>query len=109
MAKYLLCKKMHGGGCDYTIGCGMRFDWIEAESIEAAIEKAVWPDGRDEHCALVGEMALSDLFIIPAEHVKVLPVAEMTFAVEQDLRERARKAKESAERAEFERLQKKFA
>ncbi len=50
--RYLVVKKEHGGGCDYTIGCGMRYDWIEADSYPELIEKVTFPDGRDEQSAM---------------------------------------------------------
>ena len=45
--RFLVVKKQIGEGCDYSIGCGYRFDWIDADSLEDAIEMEVWPDGRD--------------------------------------------------------------
>lgn len=69
MTKYLVCKKQKGEGCDYTIGCGMRYDFIEADSVDDAIEKTIYPDGRRERSALDGDMALNEILIIPAEYV----------------------------------------
>ena len=106
--RFLICKKQSGEGCDYTIGCGMRFDWIEADSVDAAIEKTVWPDGHEEENALEGEMALTDILIIPAEHVITIPVSAMGASYRAAKRDKMQREREAAERAELERLQAKY-
>jgi len=63
--RYLVVKKQVGEGCDYTIGCGMAYEFIDAGSIEGLAEKILWPDGRDEGFALVGEQALCEVFYVP--------------------------------------------
>ena len=45
--KFLICLKQSGEGCDYTIGCGMNFEIIEASSLENAKEKVIYPEGLD--------------------------------------------------------------
>ena len=106
--KFLVCKKQKGEGCDYTIGCGMRFDFIEADSIQDAIEKTVFPDGRDENSQLEGENALEKILIIPAEYVTVVDVAGMTSEIKQQRENEAAEAKKSKELAELKRLQSKY-
>lgn len=114
--RFLVCQKQHGQGCDYTIGCGMRFDYVDAESVEAAIEKVVWPDGRGEEdededdmdCALIGDSALSDILVIPAEHVVTVNVEKMTAEVEAAKIERRAKERKRKELAELKRLQAKY-
>jgi len=34
--KFVAVLKQKGGGCDYTIGCGITYKIFEAENIEAA-------------------------------------------------------------------------
>ena len=82
--KYLVCKKQHGEGCDFTIGCGMRFDFIEAETIEDAIEHTIYPDGRSESCAFDGEQALSEILVIPASEVTTVDVSSLLQQFEND-------------------------
>ena len=106
--KYLICEKQEGEGCDYTIGCGMRFDFIEADSIQDAIEKTVYPDGRDEHCALEGENALEKILIIPTEYVTVVDVEKMAQEIKQRRKDEAAEAQKVKELAEFKRLQAKY-
>ena len=106
--KFLVCQKMHGDGCKYTIGCGMRFDYIEADSIEDVIERVTWPEGREEYCTLVGEDALSDILIVPAEHVVTVDVGALLAEFQSADRERQEKESEAAERAELARLQSKY-
>ena len=106
--KYLICEKQEGEGCDYTIGCGMRFDFIEADSIQDAIEKTVYPDGRDEYCALEGENALEKILIIPAEYVTVVDVEKMAQEIKQQRKDEAIETQKVKELAEFKRLQAKY-
>jgi hypothetical protein len=106
--EFLVCEKMTGEGCDYTIGCGMRFDFIEAESIAEAAEKTVWPDGRDEYCALEGEQALSNILIVPAEYVTVVDVHGLKQTVAADKGLEFARLQEEHDRAELARLQAKY-
>lgn len=106
--KFLVCKKQHGYGCDYTIGCGMHFDYYEAEDKDSLIESLIYPDGRDEYSSLEGDNMLSDLLIIDAEHVSVININEIKQNIErQRAKEQAINEIESDE-AEFERLRKKL-
>ncbi len=43
MPQYLVMRSQNAEGCDYSIGCGMRYDVMEAESIEALMEDIVFP------------------------------------------------------------------
>lgn len=107
--KYLVCKKQVGEGCDYTIGCGYRFDWMEVADIQAAIEKTVWPDGRgDESCAIEGENALVTILVIPAESVTIVDVAAIRMEVARLRKKEADEAQRTRELAELERLRRKY-
>lgn len=106
--KYLVCQKQWGEGCDYTIGCGMRFDFIEAQSVQDAIEKTVYPDGRDERSQLEGETALEKILIIPAEYVTVVDVEKMAQEIKQQREDKAAELQRAKELAEFKRLQAKY-
>ena len=105
---YLVCRKQYGEGCDYTIGCGMVFDFLEASSIEDAVEKIVWPDGRNERCALEGEGALEKILIIPAEHIITVDVERMAKEVASQRALQTQEARRAKELAELRRLQEKY-
>lgn len=106
--KYLVCKKQHGDGCDYTIGCGMRYDFVEANSIEEVTESEIYPDGRDEWCALDGESALSEILIIPVDNITRVDIDELVKVRKQEVEEEKQLAIEAAEKAELARLSKKY-
>lgn len=72
--KFLVCEKQSGEGCDYSIGCGMKYSLIEADSIEEAQEQAIYPDGRDEWCALEGEQARCQIWIVHADNMHVVDI-----------------------------------
>jgi hypothetical protein len=99
---------MGGEGCDYTIGCGMRYDIVEEETIEDVVERAAFPDGRNEGSALEGEMALTEILIAPLEHVFAVDVL-MAKAEKRELDKiKLSKEKEDIEQKEFERLKAKY-
>jgi hypothetical protein len=72
--EYLVCLKQRGEGCDYTIGCGYIFKYLDAASIDEAVEQIVWPEGRVHGSNLEGEDALETILIIPSEYVVTVDV-----------------------------------
>ena len=100
---------MAGEGCDYTIGCGMRFDFIEAGSIEEAQELAIWPDGREEWSSLEGEFELSDILIIPAEYITVVDVNKIKKEINAEKASKELIENEQKEREQLAMLQAKYA
>src|SRR5574343_96266 len=47
--KFVSYQQQEGYGCDYSIGCGMRTEVIEANSLEKALDKILkLPDNWDE-------------------------------------------------------------
>ena len=47
--KFVSYQQQEGYGCDYSIGCGMRVEIIEANSLEKALDKILkLPDNWDE-------------------------------------------------------------
>ena len=106
--KFLVCEKQEGKGCDYTIGCGMRFGFIEADSIRDAIEQTIFPDRNDEYCTLEGEYALEKMLIIPAEYVISIDIAGMSKKIKQQKVHEAAEVQKEKELAEFNRLQAKY-
>lgn len=41
MKQFLVVKRQAGEGCDYTIGCGVKVELVQAESLHAAFFKVV--------------------------------------------------------------------
>lgn len=106
--RFLVCRKMDGQGCDYTIGCGMIFGYMEADSVEACAEAVIWPYGRGMSSSLEGEMALADILIVPAEAVVTVDVDKSRMEITQARMLASQKAAEDRERKEFERLRAKY-
>jgi hypothetical protein len=106
--KFLVCKKMDGEGCHYTIGCGMHFSFVEAESLNDAIEKAIWPDGRQEMSSLEGEMSLDSIVVVPAENAVIVDVAANKRSIAEHRKMKETTEAEARERAEMHRLQEKY-
>ncbi len=106
--KYLVCRKQDGDGCDYTIGCGMAYSFIEASSIEDVIEEIIYPDGRDEYCELEGENALDEILVIPADAVITVDVSSLLKGIEASTQEAAKAKEQEVELAQLKRLQAKY-
>ena len=119
MAKWLLCQSQSGEGCDYSIACGE--DWT---TFEAPDEEAAWK----KVCQLAyltdldGSRPYGAIGVIDGEHARD---RFMLFKVSQEIdliprirnivkdwkeaqTKLAEQVREAKERAEFERLQKKF-
>ena len=107
--KYLVCEKMIEEGCDYTIGCGMRYSFIEAGTVEEAAFQLVWPDGVGEYSAVEGEMALGEILIVPAEHVRSVNIKAMHAQSRADMRAFESAEIEEEERKQLAELQAKYA
>lgn len=107
--KYIILKKQNGDGCDYTIGCGMRYDIVEAESIEDCIEMVAYPEGRDGNYAFKDDNeSIIEAWIILFEHAQKIDIDRL--AEENDEREEEADAleHEKKERNEYERLKNKY-
>lgn len=86
----------------------MRFDIVEASSIENAIEQTVYPDGRDKFSAIEGEMAVKEILIVPAENITTVDVKSMAQEIEIERKHQAAEAQKAKELAELKRLQSKY-
>ena len=106
--KFLVCRKQEGEGCDYTIGCGMRFDVIEADSLNAAVDRIVWPDGQDECSSLEGEFALVKILAVPFDEVHIVDVEGYKSAIAKVRDDERKAAAEAAEKEELARLKRKY-
>lgn len=106
--KFLVCKKQHGEGCDYTIGCGMNFNFIEAKSAEDAVEKIIYPYGHDEASSLEGESALKEIFIVQADYVISIDVNKVAQEVANQRKQQALGLQKRKEITEFKKLKAKY-
>lgn len=126
--KYFLYKEQEGQGCDYTIGCGSSFEEVEANSLNDAIDQVVdlpddWDQVEDEdelhdnicesgismvkidNCDRLNTIELYEI----SKVVDLIPILKAKLAeVDAVLDGNRAKAKEAAERAQFEKLKKKF-
>jgi hypothetical protein len=108
--KFLVCKKQQSKGCDYTIGCGMTYEYINADSVEDAIEKTVYPDGKDEISSIEGDDGenLVDILIIPSDYVHTVDMESEIELIEQIKKQEQEQAEKESELALLEKLKKKY-
>lgn len=106
--KYLVAIAGEGEGCDYTIGCNMNYEIVEAKSIEEVIEKVVWPDGKDEYSRLEGEIPLAEILIVPADKLFRVDVVALKRKIFLDKEKRKQEEKDASERATYDALKKKY-
>lgn len=106
--KYLICERQIGVGCDSTIGCGMRFYWMDAESVEAAQEEIIWPEGRDDYPSIEGYQELIEILIIPAEFVNTVDITPEKEEWNRQVTRKEMNATEEIEKKELNRLQRKY-
>lgn len=103
-AKFYLWLEQEGGGCDYTIGCGLRLIALKARTLEEARVEAFREvgDGRNE------EGRIETALVIEAARVERMDVRAHYLAEESKRFQRESELAEARERAELARLQKKF-
>ncbi len=126
--RYFLLRRQKGAGCDYTIGCGLTFHEIDADNMDEAIEQVIdLPDDwesitdEDELSDMICDTGLSDvepgefemdavrLFEV-SDSVNLIPILKKKLAeVEAHKASLQAKEQEEAERAQYEKLKKKFA
>ncbi len=115
--KYIAVLHQDGEGCDYTIGCGTRVEYTEAESMKEAFENfskdLYWADIIEDHEGydgnpLAGEMQLESMTIY---QVGVTDDGEMYQNLFNMLEAKANSAaaiQRRKDEAELERLQRKL-
>lgn len=94
-----------GGGCDYTIGCGYRFETFSClpeEAVDKAIQMVEDFGGEDT-------IEEAYLYVIEADATDILDeLAGRNIQEQEEEAERQKLAKLKEERAEYERLKEKF-
>ena len=97
-----------GEGCDYTIGCGMAYRFVEAETYADAVGQIIYPDGEDEGSVLEDDKARVEILIAPAEAVASLDWDEILDRIESGKQAADDASTETDERAELARLKAKY-
>ncbi len=107
--RYYLYEEQRGG-CDFTIGCGRRLRLLEdAKSMEEAVAIAEGLNSYGETMVDTegdSAVALAKILAVADEHAIDLAALHTRRVHAEALADAA--AREKAERAEFERLQKKY-
>ena len=106
--KYMVLLKQKRAGCDHTIGCGMRFDEVEAQSEEDLIERVLWPEGRAEASILESEDGVACFMFAPVSEFKAVDVDSILKGIKSAKQAAADSARRDADRAEYERLKRKY-
>jgi hypothetical protein len=111
--RYLILKKQKGEGCDYTIGCGMtysfeNFDGPLDDAIQHFTQKIAYPNGFQERLAIDGDNALTEVWVVPADVAVSVDLAVIRTAHKAMCEASERLAEDEKEKAELERLTKKW-
>lgn len=105
---YYLWLEQRGGGCDYTIGCGQRMYRLNGNTLEEAKEDAKQYFDGENYGYGRGDYALEDATIFKFE-ADAMPILNAILKQEAEEKKAADEARKLAqEKAEFERLKKKF-
>lgn len=116
--RFLAHIQQSGEGCDYTIGCGHKVKIVEADTIEAAAhdilgapnEYGDWDGyGNPRLHGPSGEAALKSITLYEIANVTTVDLDAHWRVCTANEVAKKRAAVEANERAEYERLQKKFA
>ena len=105
--KYLVIYTQDGEGCDYSIGCGVLIEEIEAVDLDDAeqqIRVSLFDSGGMEH----SECRMKSVLFVQANLLSTFDVARWREASEAADCQKEQHAIEQAERAEFARLKRKF-
>ena len=106
--RFLVCKKQKGEGCDYTIGCGMVYEFVDALNEDDAVDKIVWPNGHDELSALEGEFALDEILLVGPAIIKTVEIDEIAALIKKQRRLESELRKKEEELADYIRLKEKY-
>ena len=107
MPKYMAIYKQKGEGCDYTIGCGTRAEEFDAVDLTAAIvhaRSAAFSDDGMDH----DECEIDSIHVVAMDNVVTVDCDQARSDRDDLANASAAGARFFAERAEYERLRKKF-
>jgi len=114
MPKFLAIYRQNGG-CDYTIGCGLKVDVFQATSMDAAIASVTEgliktgddAEFGDEEVKSLRKVDVYEIAVCEKPHAVLEPLAWMP-ARQAAHEKAARESAEAKERAELERLKRKY-
>ena len=112
MAKYVLVLQQKGGGCDYTIGCGIDYHIIEAENDEEAMVEAekYWCGGMRvsecEYPEFSGDHELEYMHL--TKLIDRCPIEDWLTQVEERIQAEEDAEKEAEERKQLKELLNKY-
>jgi hypothetical protein len=105
--KYVLIERQ-GGGCDYTIGCGIRVTTLKAKDLDSAKEEAANEIGSSWHGKYEGSIDSAEILEVNKSYdLESFLKKKAIEQAEEDRKEADRKQLENDE-AELSRLQKKL-
>lgn len=106
---YLVIMKEEGEGCDYTIGCGMNYEMVEAENEESLIKKIVFPDGEDENSIFENtDRSYEEIIYVPVDDITRLDIDSIKRKIENKNLEEEEEKQRKKDEEDFERLRKKL-
>lgn len=97
-----------GGGCDYTIGCGVKVKALRATSLEAARDEVVSLIENDYGTGIEQRIEGVTLYETTAKSPIDIQAVYAQIAAKQKAEEEEEEEEEKEERAEFARLSKKY-
>ena len=107
--QYMVIYKQSGEGCDYTIGCGMKYEILEADDMKELTEEIVFPDGRGEYSIFNNEdISYDEIIVVPfnqTEPLDLISLESWAKAIDNADKEEQQRLEDEAE---FERLRKKL-
>ena len=92
--RFVILLRQHGEGCDYTIGCGYRFEFFDAKDMDDALYKARTKDREDYNypCERIWGHKVDEM-----DKALILPVDQMVDAL------RTKSNREKQEEADLQR------
>lgn len=110
MYAYYLIMQQKGEGCDYSIGCGTKVKWLKGDTLDEAKQAVVeYFSGDGSNGYGPGEHhELEDAMIVRFEW-DALPILKEKLAFDRAAEDaEIKKVQEARERAELDRLQRKY-
>jgi hypothetical protein len=86
----------------------MRFDWVDADSLEDVEKRAIYSEDNEESTSLEGDNPLVDILIINSEHVQVVDIPRYQESISKRNFSIETEEFEKKEREELKRLQFKY-
>ena len=126
MKTFVALKQQASAGCDYTIGCGKNWEFIQAETIEEAAHKLSMKildnlGGEEELVEYTtpykqdADYALKRVMLIEVSNQVTLlaqdlehPIEKLRLELRKSIEEKKRKDETAAEKREYARLKKKY-